>query len=59
MGTKEIGSAKIHVKFTREQLGIISNLKGILGGTNAEVVRTICMAYLSEKNFLSKKRGAP
>ncbi len=49
------GTPKIHVKFTQEQLKIISDLKGILGSTNSEVVRTICMAWLSEKNMLSQK----
>lgn len=53
----KIGTAKIHVKFTKEQLRIISGLKGVLGGTNSEVVRTICMAWLSEKNIVSREIG--
>ncbi len=49
----ELGT-KVHVKFTKEQLNIVSSLKGVLGGTNSEVVRTIVMAWLSEKSMLSK-----
>ena len=42
------------MKFTKEQLDLISSLKGILGGTNSEVVRTIVMSWLSEKSMLTK-----
>ena len=52
--SNESGTSKIHVKFTKEQLDLISSLKGVLGGTNSEVVRTIVMAWLSEKSMLSK-----
>ncbi|MDP7141345.1 MAG: CopG family transcriptional regulator [Candidatus Woesearchaeota archaeon] len=46
------GTAKIHVKLTKEQLELISDLKGILGSTNSEVVRTIVMSWLSEKSVI-------
>tara|TARA_Y100000310_G_C20624360_1_gene785048 strand:- start:705 stop:902 length:198 start_codon:yes stop_codon:yes gene_type:complete len=46
------GTAKIHVKFTKEQLELINDLKGILGSTNSEVVRTIVMTWLSEKSII-------
>ena len=48
----KLGTAKIHVKFTKEQLELINDLKGILGSTNSEVVRTIVMTWLSEKSII-------
>ncbi|MAG08712.1 CopG family transcriptional regulator [Candidatus Woesearchaeota archaeon] len=55
----KLGTAKIHVKFTKEQLDLISRLKGVLGGTNSEVVRTIVMTWLSEKSIVPEaiRRG--
>jgi|TARA_Y100000310_G_scaffold226034_1_gene228113 hypothetical protein len=50
--SNKLGTAKIHVKFTKEQLELINDLKGILGSTNSEVVRTIVMTWLSEKSII-------
>ncbi|MGQ9722551.1 MAG: CopG family transcriptional regulator [Candidatus Jordarchaeum sp.] len=35
---------------------MIDELKGKMGESDSEVIRTIVIAYLSEKGFLSKKR---
>lgn len=52
--SSKLGISKVHVKFSGEQLEIIRSLKGPLGDTDAEVVRSICIAYLSEKGLLDK-----
>ena len=44
----------VNVKFTEEQKAIIDSLVGPMGGTDAEVVRNIFLAWLSEKNILSE-----
>ena len=55
---------QVNVKFTDEQVEIIDKLTGVMGGTDAEVVRNIFLAWLSEKDILqeyikngSKKNG--
>ncbi len=47
-------SNQINVKLTDEQKEIVSNLVGVMGGTDAEVVRNIFIAWLSEKSILSE-----
>ena len=34
---------------------IVDNLKGVFGESDSEVVRSIVIAFLSEKGYLSKK----
>jgi len=46
-------SKKIQVSFSDRQIGMLSNLKGEFGETNADVVRSIVIAWLSEKNLIS------
>ncbi|MDY6216047.1 hypothetical protein [Actinobacillus porcinus] len=46
-------SKKIQVSFSDKQAELLSNLKGELGETDAEVVRNIVVAWLSEKSFIS------
>lgn len=45
-------SSKVHVKFSAEQLELVRSLKGPMGDTDAEVVRAICIAWMSEKGVL-------
>jgi len=45
---------QINVKFTDEQIEIISTLVGVMGGTAAEVVRSIFLSWLSDKGILSE-----
>lgn len=44
----------VNVKFTEEQKAIINSLLGPMGGSDAEVVRNIFLAWLSEKGILSE-----
>lgn len=46
-------SKKIQVSFSDKQAELLSNMKGELGETDAEVVRNIVVAWLSEKSFIS------
>jgi len=47
-------SNQINVKFTDEQREIIKMLVGVMGGTEAEVVRSIFLAWLSDKAVLTE-----
>ncbi len=47
-------SNKILVTFTSEQNKIIKSLNGLMGNSKAEVVRTIVISWLSEKEYLTK-----
>lgn len=44
---------KVQVNFTQEQYDLLQELKGELGGTDADVVRNIILAWLTEKSFIS------
>jgi hypothetical protein len=44
---------RIQVNFTQEQYNLIQKLKGELGGSDADVVRTIVINWLTEKSFIS------
>ena len=55
---------KIQVSFTNEQWELISKIKGIMGKTDAELIRNIILAWLAEKSLIStstkqkmKKKG--
>ena len=43
---------KVLVTFSKDQYQIIQKFKGKVGSTDAEVVRNIFIAYLSEKTYL-------
>jgi hypothetical protein len=47
-------SSKVHVKFSSEQLKLIRSLKGPMGDTDSEVVRAICVAWMSEKGVMDE-----
>jgi hypothetical protein len=52
-------SNQVNVKLTDEQKQIVEDLVGIMGGTDAEVLRSILLAWLSDKSILTdviKKR---
>jgi hypothetical protein len=56
--TKEIdqsssGRKRVLVTFDEDQLKIIQSLKGF-GTEDAEIVRSIVMAYLSEHNYIKQ-----
>lgn len=45
---------KVQVTFSDEQLEVIEGLKGLLGESNAEVVRTIVLFWLAENSYISE-----
>jgi hypothetical protein len=45
---------QINVKLTNEQKEIVDKLVGVMGGTEAEVVRNIFLAWLSDKSVLTE-----
>lgn len=54
-------SKKIQVSFSEKLAELLSNLKGELGESESEVVRSIVISWLAEKSFIStiaKKRLA-
>lgn len=46
-------SKKVQVSFSDSQMVILEYLKGEFGETDAEVVRNIVLAWLSEKSFIT------
>lgn len=48
-----VRSKRVQVSFTTAQWEILANLKGVMGESDADVVRNIVLAWLSEKSFVS------
>lgn len=46
-------SKKVQVSFSDSQMAVLEYLKGEFGETDAEVVRNIVLAWLSEKSFIT------
>jgi hypothetical protein len=46
-------SKKIQVSFSDRQIELLEHLKGELGETDADVVRNIVVAWLSEKSLIT------
>jgi hypothetical protein len=44
---------KIQVSFTDKQWKLIDKLRGEMGDGDADIVRTIVLAWLAEKSFIS------
>lgn len=44
---------RVQVVFTGEQWSLIENFRGDLGDGDAEIVRNIVLAWLSEKSIIS------
>ncbi len=51
MAQKEI--KRVQVTFTKNQWELIENFRGVLGQTDAEIVRNIVLTWLSEKSVVS------
>ena len=52
-------SKKVQVSFTSSQWEMISRLKGVMGESDADIVRNVVLAWMSEKSFVreaSKRR---
>lgn len=45
---------RVQVAFTEKQWQLISNLRGEFGDGDADIVRNIVIAWLSEKSFISE-----
>lgn len=57
--TKINDSKRVQVSFTKKQWELIKNLKGEFGNADADIVRNLALAWLSEKSLISssaKKR---
>ncbi|HII59766.1 TPA: CopG family transcriptional regulator [Methanocaldococcus jannaschii] len=50
---KDNNIKRVQVTFTKSQWELIENFRGILGQTDAEIVRTIVLTWLSEKSIIS------
>ena len=51
---------RVQVSFTEKQWELLEKFKGELGESDADIVRNIAIAWLSEKSFISstvKKRN--
>jgi len=48
-----MNTKRVQVTFTEEQWQIISKMKGAFGDTDANLVRNVVLAWLSEKSFIS------
>jgi len=46
-------SKKIQVSFSDNQIRLLERLKGEFGETDADVVRSVVLAWLAEKSFIS------
>ncbi|MCG2736735.1 MAG: hypothetical protein L6282_10130 [Candidatus Methanoperedenaceae archaeon] len=54
--TKEIemsNSKRVMVSFTEKQWEVVEKLKGEFGDNDANIVRNIVLAWLSEKSFIT------
>jgi hypothetical protein len=45
---------RVQVTFTEEQWSLIERFRGIMGNDDAEIVRNIVLAWLSEKSVVSE-----
>lgn len=58
---KDNDSKRVQVSFTKKQWELIKNLEGEFGSADADIVRNLVLAWLSEKSFISssakKKMG--
>lgn len=48
-----VKSKRVQVSFTTTQWKVLAKLKGVMGESDADVVRNIVLAWLSEKSFVS------
>ncbi len=55
-----MSTKRVQVSFTEKQWELLEKLKGELGESDADVVRSIVISWLAEKSFISstiKKRN--
>ena len=47
------GAKRVQVTFTKEQWSLIERFKGVMGNDDAEIIRNIVLAWLSEKSIIA------
>ncbi len=47
-----VNMKRVMVNFTDEQWDLLKKFKGILGNSDSQIIRTIVIAWLSEKTYL-------
>lgn len=50
---KDNDSKRVQVSFTKKQWELIKKLEGEFGSADADIVRNLVLAWLSEKSFIS------
>ena len=45
---------RVMVNFTDEQWEVIEKLRGVMGNSDSELVKSIVVAWLSEKSFIKE-----
>ena len=50
-----MSNKRVQVTFTEAQWKLIEKLKGEMGSTDSDVVRTIILAWLAEKSFITSQ----
>ena len=53
MKHKKSEGKRVQVTFTEEQWSLIEQLRGVMGDGDAEIVRSIVLAWLAEKSLIS------
>jgi hypothetical protein len=44
---------RINISLSEDQISLIRKFKGFMGNTDAEIIRNITLAWLSEKSMVS------
>jgi hypothetical protein len=54
-----IDTKRVQVSFTEKQWRIIENLRGVLGDSDADIVRNMVISWLAEKSLITSyaKKG--
>ena len=48
-----VKSKRVQVSFTEKQWAMIETLRGEMGDNDADIIRNIILAWLSEKSFVT------
>jgi len=55
MKNRKSGVKRVQVSFTKEQWEVLERFKATMGGTDADVVRNIVLAWLAEKSIITSE----
>lgn len=53
LASNKRGNKRVQVSFTAGQWNLIECFKGIMGDSDADIVRNIVLAWLAEKSFIT------